>query len=203
MKRGAKKAEGIQFCTIEGCEKKHDAKGYCRLHYQRLKKHGTTADPRPTKHDRFWSKVQRGDGCWEWMAGKNVNGYGRIQMGTMLEQNVQLAHRVAYEYVKGPIPEGQELDHICINPGCVNPDHLRPATRKENSENRGGAYSTSTSGVRGVSWSTKRNAWRASLTHNRRHQHLGYFSTIAEAEAVVIARRLELFTHNELDRRAA
>jgi len=198
-----KKGEGIAICTIDGCDKKHDAKGYCRLHYQRLQKHGTTADPRPTKSERFWSKVQRGEGCWEWMAGKNVNGYGRIQMGTLREPNAQMAHRVAYEYVVGPIPEGKALDHICRNPGCVRPEHLRPVTAKENSENLGGAFSTSISGVRGVSWFERRHSWRATVTHNRRQIHVGYYSTIAEAEDAVIAKRNELFTHNDADRRAA
>jgi hypothetical protein len=198
-----KKGEGTQFCTIEGCGKKHDAKGYCRMHYERLRNHGTTADPRPTKAERFWSKVQKGEGCWEWKAGKNTHGYGRIQMGTLREQNVQLAHRVAYEYVKGPIPEGKALDHICRNPGCVRPEHLRPVTAKENLENLGGAFSTSKSGVRGVSWSRRDRAWRATVTHNKRHYFCGIHTTIEEAEAAVIAKRLELFTHNDADRRAA
>jgi hypothetical protein len=198
-----KKGEGIQFCTIEGCGKRHDARGYCRMHYTRLQKHGSTADPRPTTHDRFWSKVQRGEGCWEWTAGKNANGYGRIQMGTLGETNVQLAHRVAYGYVKGPIPEGKALDHICRNPGCVKPDHLRPVTAKENLENLSGAFSTSKSGIRGVCWEPRRNSWRATVTHNKRQYHVGFFSTIGEAEAAVVARRNELFTHNDVDRRAA
>ena len=42
------------------------------------------------------------------------------------------AHRVAYELMRGPIPDGLTLDHLCRNVGCVNPDHLEPVTMKEN-----------------------------------------------------------------------
>ena len=43
-----------------------------------------------------------------------------------------LAHRVYYERHVGPVPEGLELDHLCRNPGCVNPEHLEPVTHAEN-----------------------------------------------------------------------
>lgn len=43
-----------------------------------------------------------------------------------------LAHRWSYEFHVGPIPEGLDLDHLCRNRGCVNPDHLEPVTREEN-----------------------------------------------------------------------
>ncbi|WP_369010576.1 HNH endonuclease signature motif containing protein, partial [Bacillus cereus] len=42
------------------------------------------------------------------------------------------AHRYVYENLSGPIPEGMELDHLCRNPPCVNPDHLDPVTHEEN-----------------------------------------------------------------------
>jgi HNH endonuclease len=77
---------------------------------------------------RFWSKVQRSEsGCWEWTAAKTV-GYGRFaDKGRTL-----LAHRVAYELLIGPIPEGLQIDHLCRNPSCVNPAHLEPVTSREN-----------------------------------------------------------------------
>lgn len=46
------------------------------------------------------------------------------------------AHRVAYEEIMGPVPEGLELDHLCRTRSCVNPSHLEPVTHRENM-NRG------------------------------------------------------------------
>lgn len=58
----------------------------------------------------------------------NGRGYGQIGCsGT-----VKMAHRAVYEALVGPIPEGLELDHLCKNRLCVNPDHLEPVTHQEN-----------------------------------------------------------------------
>jgi hypothetical protein len=75
--------------------------------------------------ERFWKKVdRRGDHeCWEWLGLKN-RGYGLYSR--------YRAHRYAYEQLVGPIPDGLTLDHLCRNPGCVNPAHLEPCTAVEN-----------------------------------------------------------------------
>ena len=81
--------------------------------------------------DRFWAKVHKSDdpdGCWLWAAATDIHGYGRF----WFYKKMSLAHRVAYELLKGPIPAGLQLDHLCRNPACVNPDHLEPVTSRTN-----------------------------------------------------------------------
>lgn len=78
---------------------------------------------------RFWSKVEKTDGCWMWKAGKQGIGYGQF----WLNGKTCLAHRIAYEIAHGqPVPEGLQLDHLCRVPGCVRPDHLEPVTGRIN-----------------------------------------------------------------------
>jgi hypothetical protein len=78
---------------------------------------------------RFWSKVNiSASGCLEWHAYLTPDGYGKFWFGT----SMVLAHRFAYQALNGPIPAGLELDHTCVNPKCVRPDHLEPVTHREN-----------------------------------------------------------------------
>ena len=151
---------------------------------------------RLTARERFDSKVNRGAECWTWTAATHPDGYGKFY----LDGKVEYAHRVAFVWHHGPIGDGMVVDHACHNRACVNPLHLRMVTGKQNQENRCGSASTSKSGVRGVSWNAKRRTWAGFVRHNSATIYLGYFRTVAEAEAVVIAKRLELFTHNNLDR---
>jgi HNH endonuclease len=77
---------------------------------------------------RLEDKILIGDGCWEWAGSKDGKGYGQIT----IERRTRRAHRVVYELMAGPIPDGLTLDHLCRNPGCVRPAHLEAVTRGEN-----------------------------------------------------------------------
>lgn len=68
-------------------------------------------------------------GCWVWTAGMETNGYGRVSTKWNGERK---AHRAFYVQVKGQIPTGFVIDHMCRNRACVNPDHLRVVTHLVN-----------------------------------------------------------------------
>lgn len=87
----------------------------------------------PDWHDkvRLFEHVSIIDGCWV-IHNIEKNGYGKISLcGKKI-----WAHRASYEMYRGPIPKGFDLDHLCRNPACVNPEHLEIVTRQQN-VNRG------------------------------------------------------------------
>lgn len=150
--------------------------------------------PERTAEERFWEKVQKTDGCWLW-TGYLVKGYGSLKIGS---KNT-LAHRYSFELANGPIPPRMSLDHNFDCPkNCVNPDHLRIATAKQNQENRGASV-TSQTGFRGV-YKRPGGKYQAYVTHNYKRLSLGTYNSAEEANRVVIAKRLELYSHNQEDR---
>jgi len=171
------------------------------MHYERMRRYGSTAEPHLARAEpRFWSKVEKTDTCWLWTASKNQYGYGTFGVGS---DESWLAHRYSWTRLVGPIPVGGELDHICHVHNCVSPSHLRVVTSKQNHENMNGAFVNSKSGIRGVSWDKSRGLWKATVGHHYKQILVGRFESIEDAEAAVIAKRNELFTHNTLDRIAA
>lgn len=98
--------------------------------------------------ERVATKIGFGDSdeCWLWTAATNGFGYGLVKWNA---KSMSVAHRVVYELLVGPIPEGLDLDHLCHNAAvdagecldvsecqhrrCVNPSHLEPVTRTVNS----------------------------------------------------------------------
>lgn len=96
-------------------------------------------------------------GCWLWTASDNGRGYGRIRHKGRTVQ----AHRLIYEFVKGEIPHGLELDHTCRVKCCVNPDHLDPIDHRENVR-------------RGAAGATTAKRQRAKTHCPRGHEYSGY-----------------------------
>lgn len=141
--------------------------------------------PTRTTEERFWEKVDQSGDCWMWLASKYPSGYGAFWT-----DRCHAAHRIAYEYSVGPIPDGLFLDHTCRNRGCVNPAHLRVVTNQQNMQNRGGAQKNSKGGVRGVSWNKSKRKWEVRVEHGD-EVYYRTFRTIEEAEAAAIAKRID------------
>lgn len=78
--------------------------------------------------ENFWARVDADGDCWLWTGGLDSYGYGKVH----IKRTTRGAHRVAWELLVGPIPEGLQLDHLCKVRRCVNPDHLEPVSGAEN-----------------------------------------------------------------------
>jgi hypothetical protein len=179
-------------CSVDGCDRPHHARGLCWKHYDRWRRYGSPLAARP---NRAVILVRGDDDHWLCTCLDDA-GYGQFWVGGTTVR----AHRIVYEDFVGPIPDGFEIDHICRVKACANFRHLRLVTRKQNEENHSGPQRNNTSGVRGVSWNKRRGKWHASVGHNYKSVHVGYFDSLAEAEAAVIVMRNKLFTHNDGDR---
>lgn len=70
--------------------------------------------------------------CWVWNWSVDKNGYGQVSF----QGNATKAHIASYKTTKGAIPKGYEVDHLCFNPPCINPDHLEAVTRQVNQDRR-------------------------------------------------------------------
>lgn len=105
-----------------------------------------------TMAERLWSKVEKTDGCWNWIGSLMPNGYGNISIA-----GYYLPHRLSWALAHGDPPKGLDIDHLCRNRRCVRPDHLRLATRRQNllaagSESRAALKAAQTQCIHGHSF---------------------------------------------------
>lgn len=116
----------MSACSMPDCGRTVIARTWCSTHYWRWHTFGDPNREPLTVQERFWAKVNRTAQCWQWTASVDSSGYGQFDH--------KIAHRVAWEWLRGPIPEGLQLDHLCRNRRCVNPDHLEPVTAAVNTQ---------------------------------------------------------------------
>lgn len=77
---------------------------------------------------KFWDKVRKSKGCWNFIGSVGKDGYGKFY----IDGKMEMAHRVSYKIKVGEIPKGLNIDHKCRNRACVNPKHIEPVTQREN-----------------------------------------------------------------------
>lgn len=125
----------MKTCAIPDCDQQAFARNVCRRHLQIWVQTQDTSISEhfkqpPTFDQSFWSKVDKRSDleCWPWLGPANALGYGVFSF----RYHRTMAHRVVYELTKGPIPKGLVIDHLCKNPGCVNPSHLEAVSQSVN-----------------------------------------------------------------------
>lgn len=115
-------------CRVEGCDalSRYRGKRLCQVHYRRLRDFGSTELPEPPKLREIIAsrRTITENGCWEWTGAVSTSGYGRVGAGYV--------HRLAHDLYIGPIPDGHQIDHLCRNRTCFNPDHLEAVTQEVN-----------------------------------------------------------------------
>lgn len=132
-------------CTVAGCGRKHEGRGYCSMHGQRVRRTGSI-DLLPGRRgknlpkklpgdvrERFWKNVDKSGDCWVWTGLVGPKGYGQLNVLVAdVGWRTTRAHRLSYELAYGPIPPGLMIRHKCDNPPCVNPAHLETGTHEDN-----------------------------------------------------------------------
>lgn len=178
-------------CNIDGCDRTLYARGWCYMHYTRWRRHGDPLGGGPARYstpeEAFAARTERRGECLIWTGAKDRDGYGQLQVNGRITK----AHRYVYEEANGTIPDGMLIDHICHNRTCANVDHLRLATRQQNSSNRAGATALSSTGVRGVYPYGSR--YKVEIQSHGVLRWSGIFDSIEEASRVATRERARLF----------
>lgn len=107
------------------------------------------------------------------------------------------AHRIIWEMLYGPIPEGMQVDHIDMDRANNRPGNMRLANNAQNNSNRG-LQSNNTSGYKGVSWDKSKRKWAVQIKVGQKKIHLGRYDNIEEA--VVVRQKATEYYHGQFAR---
>lgn len=126
----------ISYCNVKDCNTRNHGHGMCLKHYTKWRIYG---DPLQGKYcmgvggdgiAKFWSRVALtadDSRCWEWQGATTLFGYGVVTHN----KEKWLTHKFSWFLVHGK-RTANFLLHSCDNPKCVNPNHLREGTQKDN-----------------------------------------------------------------------
>src|SRR3954467_11624076 len=127
-------AKPINYCSVPYCKERVRSNGFCNNHLYAFRKYGDATKLVQKQHhgktlaERLEIYTKRGPDCWDWIGHKDLNGYGRLNVGG----KPLLAHRLSYLVHLGSIPDDKALLHKCDRPCCVNPAHLFLGTQTDN-----------------------------------------------------------------------
>lgn len=103
--------------------------------------------------------------CWIYTGARSRYGYGKVWVGSKADGTNRMVsvHIVVWENTHGRVPEGMELDHLCRQPPCHNPDHLEPVTHRENllrGEGIAAKHAATTHCTQGHEYTPENTYWR-------------------------------------------
>jgi HNH endonuclease len=149
------------FCSFTGCNKAvYGRQDICYAHYmQKRRTVGKLKPLRTSRYDSLETRIAKWktlstvneDGCWIWQAASTSGGYGQASVNG----HRQVVHKLVWEFYNGPVPDGLELDHLCRQRHCWNPEHLEAVTHKVNGER--GFYGTKTHCPKGHPYSGRQS----------------------------------------------
>lgn len=164
-------------CAGPECDsEKLVALGYCRGHYTQVNRCQPLTPIYRDWSVRFWKKVDKTETCWNWTGATVPAGYGKF----MRDGRLQYVHRISYELAGNVIPTGYEVDHLCRNRACLNPDHLEAVTVRTNRDRRTHTVQGK-SKYRGVQWKERPQRWVAIVKKNGTSYWLGSFTDELQA----------------------
>lgn len=126
-------------CSVKGCPDAHEARGFCNKHYIRWKKYG---DPLVYRHGRergaklsevvqyeLSRSVLLNNGCLKTQSALDEKGYGHV---TFCGKRRRLTRLVLENKIGRHLAKGEQANHTCHNPSCINPEHLYVGTHQRN-----------------------------------------------------------------------